>query len=371
MKIALVIDWLTEVGGAERVLRAIHQIYPDAPIYTSQYRPRRISWFNDAKVKCGCLNLFPAGLRKFMAPLRLLYFNHLKLNGFDVIISICNSEAKAVRYDSGTRHVAYLQGPPTQYYWGMYNSYIANPGFGKFNWLARIGLQLLVRPMRWADLIISRRPSQLVANSTYVQDEIKRYYRRDSVVLHPPVAVEKLLQLTVEPTNPFGDRKFFVVAGRQVNWKRFDLAIKACIKASCALLLIGDGAEHDNLVKLANGNPLIKFLPKYNGASEIAGYFKAAEGFIFCSKEPFGITPVEALASGCPIIGLNVGGSLDIVQPGVNGALFDRQTVTSLATALQKFNRLDYSSKAVANSAKRFSEAEFAKQLRSIIEGNA
>lgn len=131
MKVALVCDWLTEIGGAEQVLLRLHQMYPEAPIYTSQYRPKTAPWFQDCDVRTGWLNIFPRGLRRFMAPLRSIYFKHLKLSGYDLVISVCNAEAKFIGVEGGV-HVSYLQGPPTQYYWGLYDQYIANPGFGAF-----------------------------------------------------------------------------------------------------------------------------------------------------------------------------------------------------------------------------------------------
>ena len=232
MKVAIVVDWLTEVGGAERVLLAVHQLYPDAPIYTSQYRPRRIDWFKDADVRAGWLNILPRGLRKFMAPLRVFYFKHLDLSEYDLVISIANAEAKGVKTSPSSVHVAYLQGPPTQYYWGQYDAYIKNPGFGKLNFLARWGLKTLIKPMRKADLAEAKRPDLLIANSNYVANEIKKYYTRDSQVVYPPVDVSGLRHTKVKPVNPFGKAEFYVVTGRQVNWKRVDLAVDACIKTN-------------------------------------------------------------------------------------------------------------------------------------------
>lgn len=150
-RIALVCDWLTEIGGAEQVLLELTKIFPEAPIYTSQYRPRSATKFQGKRVITGRLNILPRALRKFIAPLRAHYFNHLRLTGYDIVISVCNAECKGIKVANGTRHIAYLQGPPTQYYWGMYDQYIANPGFGKLNWLARFGLRILVKPMRRSD----------------------------------------------------------------------------------------------------------------------------------------------------------------------------------------------------------------------------
>ena len=372
----MVCDWLTEIGGAEQVLLQLTKIFPDAPIYTSQYRRKSAPWFNNCDVRTGWLNIFPRCLRKFMAPLRALYFNHLHLNDYDVVISICNAECKGAKTPDSTLHIAYLQGPPTQYYWGLYDQYIQNPGFGKLNWLARIGLKLLAGPMRKSDYKSAQQPDILVANSNYVLGEINKYYNRDGVVIFPPVGVERMKKAASAITtkgikevkdNLFKGKDFYIVAGRQVNWKRFDITVGACVKTVENLLIVGDGPEHASLVKLASDNPHIKFLPKYNGAEEIAKYFKAAKGLIFPSLEPFGIIPVEALACGLPILAYAKGGSADIVEDGINGQFFTKQTVASLAKGIKSFNVAQYNRQQIAKTADRFNEAVFTTAWRELL----
>ncbi len=319
----------------------------------------------------------PRALRKFIAPLRAHYFNHLRLTGYDIVISVCNAECKGIKVASGTRHIAYLQGPPTQYYWGMYDQYIANPGFGKLNWLARFGLRILVKPMRRSDWRAAQRPDALLANSHYVADEIKRYYGRPSQVLFPLAQVDqiKLVSQQVKAKDIrqirqelFKGRDFYVVAGRQVNWKRFDLAIQACLKTRENLLVIGSGPERNLLVKLAGGNSQIKFLPKYDGVGEIVKYYRSAKGLIFPSLEPFGIVPVEALASGLPVLAFRRGGSADIIRDGINGLFFPEQTVDSLAEGIRRFNVAQFKHDQVVKSAERFSADHFQKNIKQIIE---
>ena len=380
LRVALVCDWLTEIGGAEQVLLELTKIFPDAPIYTSQYRRRSAPWFGDCDVHTGWLNILPRRLRKFIGPLRSLYFNHLNLDDYDVVISVCNAECKGVKTPPTTLHIAYLQGPPTQYYWGLYNQYVDNPGFGKLNWLARLGLKLFVRPMRRSDLKAARQPDIIVANSNYVADEIEKYYHRDSQVIFPPVATDNIRAAAkkVTPTDVkqiknklFNGEDFYIIAGRQVNWKRFDLAVLACVKAVENLLIVGDGPEHPQLIKLADNNSHIKFLPKYNGAEEIAKYFKAAKGLIFPSLEPFGIIPVEALACGLPILAFRHGGAADIVENGINGMFFDEQTVDSLAEGIRKFNVAKYNRTKVAQSAERFNELVFDQAFTDLVSRNS
>ncbi|MDO4271460.1 MAG: glycosyltransferase [Candidatus Saccharibacteria bacterium] len=386
LRVALVCDWLTEIGGAEQVLLQLTKLFPDAPIYTSQYRRKSAPWFDHCDVRPSrLLNILPRGLRKFIAPLRALYFNHLTISGYDLVISVCNAECKGVKTPDSTLHIAYLQGPPTQYYWSQYDRYIDNPGFGRWNWLARFGLKLLLKPMRKSDLKASARPDIMVVNSHYVLDEMRKYYNRDGEVILPPVGVEKLREVITSPDDlcssvlpvnerekgaPFGGEPYFVIAGRQVNWKRMDLAVAACAKAVENLLVVGDGPEHSKLVELAGDNKNVKFLPKYNGATEIAGYFADAKGFIFPSLEPFGIIPVEALACGCPVLAFSQGGSQDIVEDGENGLFFAEQSVDSLVDGIKEFNKTKFNRTKVAKTTDRFASANFDKHWLELIERN-
>lgn len=361
MKVALVCDWLLGIGGAEKVALAFHQMYPSAPIYTSQYDPKKIDWFSSADVRTGWLNKLPKGLKKFLPILRANYFKNLDLSEYDLVISINMSEAKGVKTGKNTTHVCYMQGPPTQYYWGMYDEYIKNPGFGKLDFLARIGLKTFGKRQRKIDYKFAQNPDHMIAISTYVQDEIKKYYGRDSEIVHPPVNVDEF------KVDKKYDKQGFVIAGRQTPWKRMDLAIEACKSTGDKLVVVGDGPEHSRLVKLASGCSNIEFIPAYNGAKEIKQVFASARAFIFPSVEPFGITPIEAMATGTPAIALKKGGALDIVKQGENGIFFDRQTKASLVKAIEKFNKAKFDSKKVIASTKQFSEAEFKKQMKECI----
>lgn len=379
LRVALVCDWLTEIGGAEQVLLSLTKIFPDAPIYTSQYRPQGAPWFKDRQIHTSWwLNLLPRGVRKFISPLRAIYFRHLKLSNYDVVISVCNAECKGVKTPPEILHISYLQGPPTQYYWGQYDRYIENPGFGKLNWLARLGLKILVRPMRRVDAKLAQRPDILVANSYYVLDEIRKYYGRDGEVIHPAVQVELMGKLANQITAAdiddvkamFAGQDFYVIAGRQVNWKRFDLAVQGCARSGRNLLVIGDGPENDRLRQLAQGCGNIIFLPRYDGPEEISRYLAAARGFLFPSLEPFGIIPVEALASGCPVLALHSGGALDFIEEGVNGGFFDQQTVSSLVEGLDRFEGYQFKKRTVMHSAQQFAMDDFAREWLELINGN-
>lgn len=356
MKVALVCDWLTTPGGAEKVLLELHHMYPDAPIYTSQYRPKGIDWFRDADVRTGWLNFFPAVLRKYIGLFRQIYFSHLDLSSYDLVISVTGAEAKSVRTcnavtSSKAFHLCYCH-VPTQYYWQFYDQYIANPGFGILNPIARLGLKLLVKPLRKADYRAAQRPDQFVTISRYAAEQIQKYYHRDAKVVFPPVDLSKFA------LKRSSKRSGFVISCRQVTWKRVDLAIQACLAAQLPLTVIGDGPEHANLVRLAGGSPLIKFIPWVESAA-LAGHLQKSAAYIFPSIEPFGIAPVEALAAGCPVIAYADGGSRDIVVPGKNGLLFSEQSVDSLVKALKRFDASKFDSFIVSQSAEKFATSHF------------
>lgn len=396
MKVAIVCDWLVSVGGAERVLRSICNLFPDAPIYTSQYNAKKINWFKDRDVRVGWLQVFPTCFRRLLGPLRQGYFNHLDLSDYDLIISVTGAEAKSVKKGTAL-HLCYCH-VPTQYYWGLKDDYLKNPGFGIFNPLARLALKTALPRLKNADYAAAQRPDEFITISTYAQEQIKSAYGRESTIIFPPVAVEKFSttkfstsretintkksqvikpeqkqnknqkksNLPQEPVVKPGERYGFVTTSRQVNWKRLDLAVKACIDLKLPLTVIGEGPEHKKLVKLAKKSRNIKFVPlqDQNGLKK---YLEQSAGYIFPSLEPFGIAPVEALACGCPVIAYGNGGALDYVIDGENGLLFGKQSVNSLRQALKRFQTTKFSEETIRKSALPFSEKYFETRLKSFI----
>ena len=359
MKVAIVCDWLTNTGGAEKVLLAIHEMYPDAPIFTSKYDKRGIDWFLDADVRTGWLQIFPSKLRRFLAPLRQMYFNHLDLSEYDLVISVTGAEAKSVKCGKA-KHICYCH-VPTQYYWQMYESYLADPGFGKLNFLARFGLKLFVKPLRKADYKAAQRPDCFVTISTHAAEQIKKYYGREATIIAPPVETDKFkLKTETKPS-------YYINFSRQVSWKRQDLIVKACVAEKKHLLVIGEGPEHDALIKAAGGSEYVEFLP-WLSSDELNEKLANAKAFIFPSLEPFGIAPVEALSAGCPVIAYREGGSRDFIRDGENGVMFDKQSVKSLREAILRFEKMKFDRKKVAKTAKSFEKAEFVRKMQELID---
>ena len=362
-KVALVCDWLTNVGGAEKVLLALHKLYPEAPIYTSKYDPKGIDWFLDADVRTGWLQKFPTKLRRILGPFRQWYFSRLDLSEYDLVISVTGAEAKAVKATGGL-HISYCH-VPTQYYWQMYDTYMKNPGFGVLNPLIRFFFRLLVGPLKRADLKAAQRPDYFVTISEYAKEQIKKYYGREATVIHPPVEIKDF-----QGGKGGKMAAHYIVTSRQVNWKRIDLAVRACLMTQRHLLVIGDGPEHKKLVKMAKGTELIKFLPTM-GKKELAKHLAVAKGYLFPSLEPFGIAPVEALAAGCPVIAYGEGGARDYVKSGKNGLFFEEQTAKSLAEAILKFEKMKLKREKIPGTVENFAEKRFDKEIKEFVDGKA
>ncbi|MBR2725901.1 glycosyltransferase [Candidatus Saccharibacteria bacterium] len=376
MKVALVCDWLVSVGGAEKVLLKLHEMFPEAPIYTSKYDPGKIDWFKDADVRTGSLQKYPNCLRKVLGPFRQKYFSHLDLSEYDLIISVTGAEAKAVKSGKWLTshgkpaknpqgvHISYCH-VPTQYYWQMYDTYVKNPGFGVLNPFVRFGFKLAVKPLRKADFKAAQRPDYYVTISEYAREMIKKYYGRDAKIIHPPVEIKDFREAGEK--NRVKKEDYYVTSSRQVNWKRLDLAVKAALMSQRKLVVIGEGPEHKKLVKMAEGSGLVEFLPlmkKEKLAEKLAG----ARGYLFPSLEPFGIAPVEALAAGCPVIAYGEGGALDYIVDKKNGILFRPQTAVGLAEGILEFEKYKFNAEKVAKTAEKFDEARFEKEIKDLIK---
>lgn len=384
LRVALVCDWLTNVGGAEKVLLAIHQMYPQAPIYTSKYDKKGIDWFLDADVRTGWLQIFPSFLRRFLSPLRQHYFSRLDLSDYDLVISVTGAEAKAVKThkeqgkteqktvdseqtEHHSVHLCYCH-VPTQYYWQLYDDYLKNPGFGVLNPLARIALKIFVKPMRKRDYESAQQPDYFITISDYAKEQIKKYYNREAKVIYPPVDVEKFstdlsTSMKIKKGKSQAKKQLnYIITSRQVNWKRIDLCIKACLKTNQKLTVVGDGPEHKKLLMMAGNSPLITFLPQMSQA-ELKKQLEKADAYLFPSLEPFGIAPIEAMAVGLPVIAYGKGGAVDYVKPGVNGFLFEHQTTDSLADAMKQFNIDDYSREKIQKTVLKFDKKVFVEKM--------
>jgi glycosyltransferase involved in cell wall biosynthesis len=244
----------------------------------------------------------------------------------------------------------------------------------------------MVWPLRKADLKAAQNPDYFVTISEYAKDAIKKYYGRESVVIHPPVEIDDFKIKSSKKQTKQGNKttkkqgvgsaqvvenlnlaKTYITTARQVNWKRLDLAVKACLMTQRHLVVIGEGPEHRKLVKMAEGSDLIKFLPLMK-KEELAVYLAQAKGYLFPSLEPFGIAPVEALAAGCPVIGFAEGGSRDYIKDGENGILFKEQTAKSLAEAILKFEKMKFDREKISKTADGFGVKRFDTEIVNFVK---
>lgn len=359
LKVAIVCDWLTGIGGAERVVYELHKLYPEAPIYTSQYDASKIDWFGEADIRTTWLQKLPTSLKKFLPLLRAWTFSRMDLSQYDLVISSSGAEAKGVHTGPNTVHISYCHSP-THYYWVRHDEYLEKPGFPRgLNWLAKLGLRLLVGPLKRWDRHAAKQPDFMIANSTHTQAMIKKFYRRDSTVIFPPVDVDRF-----KPTGKAEPRHGFVIAGRQSPYKRVDLAIQACNELKVPLVVIGNGPEHKRLEKLADRN--VTFLTAVNDY-DIVNHFQTSLGFIMPNMDDFGIVAVEALAAGTPVVAYKKGGSQDYLIPGKTGVFFEKQTVKSLVNAMEEVMNKSWNYDFIAQHSQQFSIASFRKNMQQFI----
>ncbi len=366
-KVAIVHDWLTNMGGAENVVLALAEAFPGAPIYTSQYDPEKMPAFKKLDVRTTYLQDLPGPLKKmhkFFPMLRVRAFQNLDLSDFDIIISSSSAESKQVRKSRPDQvHICYCH-TPIRYYWSHYDEYKKDPGFGKLNWLVRLAMPFFVPALKKADYEAAQSVDIFVANSEAVRARIKKYYKRSATVIHPPVDIDRFT-----PSRKRAD--YYVTSGRQVPYKRYDLVVTACTKLNIPLKVYGNGSQHSALV--AQAGPTIEFFTdRFGDASDknLEKALNSAKGWIYAGEEDFGIVQVEALAAGAPVITYGKGGALDIVQDGESGILFAKQSVDSLINALKQAQTIDFMQANLRRKSKRFEKSLFISKMRRIVQTN-
>jgi glycosyltransferase involved in cell wall biosynthesis len=358
-KVALVHHWLVSPGGAERVLYELHQMWPSAPIYTAAYSPEKFPEFANADVRPTWLNKVPFAKTKhqLFPVLRGLSFKMLDLSKYDLVISSCAAEAKFVKTGPNTLHICYCH-TPIRYYWSDYEWYLEHPPFGALNPIAKIVLPLMIGYLRRLDYQAAQSVDFYVANSGTVQERISKYYKRESVVIYPPILTKPLLQL---PRTADG---YYLVVGRQVAYKRLDLAVDTFNRLGLKLKVVGVG-EEVNRQKLRSKSNIeyLGWVPDEDRNRLFAG----ALGFIWPQEEDFGMTALEAMAAGCPVIAYNRGGAQEYMTDSETGVLFDEQTVSSLTKAIRRFEAIDFDEMKVRDRAKEYDVAVFRQKLQSFV----
>ena len=320
--------------------------------------------FRDLDIRTTYLQRLPKFLRnlhKFMPMLRVHAFRKLDLREYDVILSSSSAEAKQVRKTRPDQvHVCYCH-TPIRYYWSHYAEYKAEPGFGKLNWLVRLLLPILVPPLKKADYKAAQEVDYFIGNSTTVKERIKAYYDRSADIIFPPVDTERFT-----PAKKRGD--YYMALSRHIPYKRIDLAIAAANKLKLPLRVYGTGSERARHEAMAG--PTVRFFegsPSPEHQAEITEGYTHAKGFIFPAEEDFGISPVEAMAGGSPVIAYGKGGALDIVTDQQTGVFFTEQTIEAVTDAIQRAEKISFSPTALHAQAKHFDKAAFIAKIRDVV----
>jgi glycosyltransferase involved in cell wall biosynthesis len=367
-KIAIVCDFLTMMGGAENVVLAMHEAFPNAPIYTAIYNKDKLPQFHKIDVRTSRLQSIPSKLRKYyklFPTLAVKAMKKLDLNEFDIILTSSYLHANQITKSRPEQMIISYCHTPARYYWSHYDLYRKDPGYGKLNPFIRPLMPLMIPRQRKLDYEAAQNVDVFIANSTETQERIKKYYGKPSIVLHPPVDIKRFT-----PSRIRGEH--YVTLGRQLPNKRFDLAVAACTKLGVPLKVFGNGPLHDKLV--ATAGPTVTFYTdRFGDASdaEVEKALNTAKGFVFPSDEDFGIVAVEALAAGTPVIAYDKAGTRDIIQDGVSGVMFSKQTVDDVAAAIQKADKMTVLPSTLQRKAKRFEHSMFVSKIRKIVHDNS
>jgi glycosyltransferase involved in cell wall biosynthesis len=356
MKIALVHDQLLQRGGAENVLEIFARMYPDAPIYTLFYDPKRMgAKFPPSRVRPSFLNTLPGAKNHYQWYLTMmpLATESYDLRGFDVVLSSASAFAKGALIHPGTKHICYCH-TPTRYLWSDTHTYINEL---KRSWIVKLGVKPFLPLLRMWDRQAADRVDAFIANSNTVGARIKQYYHRDSEVIYPPVDLKKF---SISPK--IGN--YFLVGGRLVGYKRFDLVVRAFSQTGIPLKVFGEGPELKNLKKIAKNN--VEFLGAVDDAAK-AELYRNARAFIHPHVEDFGITAVESMASGRPVIAFGVGGAVETVVPGKTGIFMEEQIWEDLADIAIRFKDSDWNPAEIRKHAEQFSEEHFEEQIQEAV----
>lgn len=362
MRIALVHDYLSQDGGAERVLAALHELWPSAPIFLLFHDREKITNFPQAEIHESFLSRLPfvKSCFEWYLPLMPLATERHNLKNFDVVVSSSSSFAKGVITSPETLHISYCH-TPTRFLWGDTHEYLADLRSG---WLVKLGLSGVIHRLRLWDKMSTDRVDHFVVNSRTVQQRLLKYYRRPSEVINPPVNVENF-----HPATTVGD--YYVAGGRIVPYKRLDIVISAFNRLRWPLKIfgtspeLGTSREIDRLQRFARPN--IEFLGQVS-EREKADLLSHARAFIHPQAEDFGITPLEAMASGRPVIAYAAGGATETVIPGETGIFFRNQTWESLLDALLQFNYENWDSARLAEHAESYNANRFKDKMKQYVE---
>lgn len=359
MKIALIHDHLAQDGGAEGVLKIFKDMFPEAPIYTLLYDQKNIDKnYKNRKIEASIIQKLPGGVKHYQwyMPFMPMAIEFFDLRGFDVVLSDTSSFAKGVITSPETLHICYCH-TPTRYLWSDTHQYINELKYNKF--FKKI-ISMVLNYVRMWDKLAADRVDKYLANSRTAQSRIKKYYHRDSKIIYPPVELDKFYVSEKQ-------ENYFLAGCRLVPYKRIDNIIKAFKKNGRDLKIFGDGIDMERLQEIAAGAKNIEFLGRVS-EEEKSKLYSHCQAYINPQKEDFGITVVEAMASGRPVIALRKGGAVETVIEGKTGIFIEDDSAEAIAAAVEKFSTKEFNPQEIREHASQFSVAGFKKEIKNYIE---
>ncbi|NTU99249.1 glycosyltransferase family 4 protein [Candidatus Falkowbacteria bacterium] len=359
MRVALVHDHLAQDGGAEKVLKVLCEIFPEAPIYTLLYEPENANKnYKDKRIETSIIQRLPGGVKhyKWYLPFMPMAVEFFDFSGYDLVISDASAFAKGVITSTETLHICYCH-TPTRYLWSDTHQYINELKYNKY---FKKVISFMLSWLRTWDRLAAERVDSYIANSKFVARRITKYYRRESTVIYPPVDVDKF-----NISKDLGD--YYLIGGRLAPYKRVDIVVEAFKQSGKKLKIFGDGIDLARLKKIAGTAENIEFLGRVDDEEKIRLYCNCL-AFINPQEEDFGITAVEAMAAGRPVIAYNRGGACETIKSKVTGEFFYEQTAEALARLLSRFKPESFNPEVIRAHALTFSRDRFKKEMVAYIQ---
>lgn len=364
MKVALIHDHLAQDGGAEKVLKILADMFPEAPIYTLLYEKKNADkYFKNRHIETSVIQKLPGGIRHYQwyMPFMPMAVEFFDLREYDLVISDTSSFAKGVITSTDTLHICYCH-TPTRYLWDYTHQYINELKYNKF--FKKI-ISLVLNYIRIWDKQAADRVDVYIANSMTIRERIKKYYRRDSVVIYPPVEIDKF-HIAVGGENNSESDGYFLIGGRLAPYKRMDIVIEAFKKNGKKLKIFGDGVDRARLEEIASGSKNIEFLGRVDDEKR-AELYRYCLAFLNPQEEDFGITVVESMASGRPVIAFGRGGAKETVLEGKTGLFFHKQTSEAIVKVVDNFYNFSWQPEEIRKQAEKFSVEKFKKEMGDFI----
>lgn len=360
MRVALVHDYLDQFGGAERVLLAMGELFPKAPVYTLFYEKSSMErYFPNREVKPSFINtpfLRKSPRHRVLIPILGHVAQTINLGDeYDLILSSSIGFTKGIRHKKGV-HISYTH-CPLRYAWEP-ETYLSDLFPKPLIWAGTPAIKYI----RWQDKQFSKKPHHLIASSNHIAGKVRNFYGREAAVLNPPVNTDTFYP---DPETPQGE--YYLAFGRIIHFKKFPLTVRTFAKLGLPLKVAGVGPDLGQVKKLGKADN-IEILNEYRDDAALRGLISGAKAVIVPQVEDFGLVTAEAIACGTPVIGYNEGGTSEIIQDGINGVLFDEQSENGLAEAVRRFETMSFNRGEVAGTAQRFNKDGFKTKLAELID---